>query len=154
MNWFAKLFGELVDAKDVGKLVEHLAGRHDDHQARHGSRVLAVALGSREAFVLFRGQVYVLGPAAAGGFLPGRMLSGDECRELFGAKGDACEAQRLTGRPGVRFNALPDDPSWGSILRMESSDGTVATWSFASRSVADELCARLNSLTAPSQRSG
>ena len=114
-----------------------------NHEARHGRQVLAVALGSRDVFVLFRDQVYVLSAEEAGPLLPGRMLSRDECRALFGPKHDTRKTQRLTPRKWAEIEVLPAGEGGPASLRLKQSDGSVRTWTFASTSKAEDLCARL-----------
>ncbi len=136
-------------AKSIVAGIEMLAQWHLDYQTRHGSQVLAVALGSREAFVLFRDQVYLLSAEDAGVLRPGRMLSRDRCRALFGPKGDAREAQRLTGRAWTRVEVSPADKAGPARLRLEEADGSARTWALSSSSVAEDLCARLGGRAAP-----
>jgi hypothetical protein len=127
----------------IGHLTEWLADRRLDHEARHGSQVLAVALGSREVFVLFRDQVYLVGAEDAGPLLPGHMLSQDERRAIFGPKGDAREEQRLTGRAWAGIEVSTAGESGAASLCLKQADGTVRRWTFASTSAAEDLRARL-----------
>jgi hypothetical protein len=127
----------------IGQLTEWLADRSLDHEARHGSQVLAVALGSREVFVSFRDQVYLLSAEDAGPLLPGHMLSQDERRALFGPKGDAREEQRLTGRAWAGIEVLTAGESGAASLCLKQADGRVRRWTLASTSAAEDLGARL-----------
>ena len=142
MDWFETV------ALLIGSAVVGLAGWHLDRQARLGSQVLAVALGSKELFVLHRGHVYLVGSMIAGWLLPGRMLSREDRRAIFDSKGGAPEAECLTGHPGSSFKLLAGDPPAAAILRMERGDGTARSWSFSSRSDAKDLYARLSGAAA------
>ena len=127
----------------IGQLTEWLAEWRLEHEARHGSQVLAVALGSRDVFVLFRDQVYLLSAEDAGPLLPGHMLSREERRALFGPKGDAREEQRLSRRAWTGIEVLPAGAAGAASLRLKQADGSARTWAFASSSAAEDLCARL-----------
>ena len=153
VEWLRQLMEEMLHpqkliARGLGGMVEGLAGWRLDHEARHGSQVLAVALESGGVFVLFRGHVHLVSADEAGWLLPGRMLSADERRALFGPGSGVRPPQQLTGQ-GARFRIAPVDRLGITVLRMESDDGSSRSWSISSRSIAEDLCARLNGLAAP-----
>ena len=138
--WFESWLGS-QSLRGSGRLVERLAEWHLDHEVRHGSQVLAIARDPKEVFVLFRDHVCALKAEENRWLLPGRMLSREDQRVLFGPKGTDQEASRLEG-PWSRIEVLPDDPP-GARLRLERAGGPVRTWAFASIASAEELCTRL-----------
>ena len=130
-------------ARLIGQLVELAADWHSGHEAAVGNQVVAIALRSREGFVLYRRQLYLLGAEDVGWLLPGRMLSGHDCRVLFGEDGLGQSSRRLGRGAFLGAEIHPEGTNGLARLEVVGSDGGAFGWTFPSLAMAEDLVKRL-----------
>jgi len=126
-----------------GRAVESAADWHSGHEARVADQVIAIALGSREGFVQYRGRLYLLPPEDVGRLLPGHRLSAAECRGLFGADGQSQVGRRLEPRAFVDAELQHEEATGLSCLEVVGAEGDRRAWRFPTRASAEDLFTRL-----------
>ncbi len=127
----------------IGRLVEAAAGQRLDDETRSGNQVLAVAIRPREAFVRYRGAIYVFAAADVPGAVSDRMLSMSECRVLFGGQREDHASKRLAREAFVDVEIVDEIGSDAASVRLIGPDGETRVWMFGSRAAALDLVVHL-----------
>ena len=147
----ASVLGDTMDVSRgllrlFGHMIEHAADWHLDYEARVGNQVVAIALRSREGFVLYRGELYLLEAGEVGWLLPGRRLSADESRALFGGNGQTQAARRLEKGAFLSVEIRPEGASGLTRVEVIGKDGGSRGWTFSSLASAGDVVARFQEM--------